>query len=158
VTRSEREEQERVLARLRRDARVLAREFALPLRALDAERPQVRRRYGICFADGRIRVRLRHVKTRELLKYSSLVDTLCHELAHLRHMNHGLRFRAFYRRILDHARRAGIYRPAPHGVRPPESIGLQVPSVRVPLRAIAREPRPRAAAPARAGPVQLDLF
>ncbi|MGH6693185.1 MAG: Wss1p-related putative metallopeptidase, partial [Gammaproteobacteria bacterium] len=115
MTRREREEQERALASLRRDARILAREFALPLRTLDAEKPQVRRRYGICFADGRIQIRLRHVKTRELLKYSSLVDTLCHELAHLRHMNHGLRFQAFYRRILDYARRSGIYRPAPRG-------------------------------------------
>jgi predicted metal-dependent hydrolase len=156
VTRSEREEQERVLASLRRDALVLARQFALPLRALDAERPQVRRRYGICFADGRIRIRLRHVKTRELLKYSSLVDTLCHELAHLRHMNHGLRFQAFYRRILDYARRTEIYRPALRGERPMAATG---PMFRAPLRAIARE-RPRVVAPAAIPkrPLQLDLF
>ena len=45
------------------------------------------------------------------LKYSSLVNTLCHELAHLRHFNHGLRFRAFYAELLEYARREGIYQP-----------------------------------------------
>jgi hypothetical protein len=154
VTRSEHAEQEQVLSRLRRDARILAREFALPLRALEAERPQVRRRYGICFADGRIRIRLRHVKTRELLRYSSLVDTLCHELAHLRHMNHGLRFQSFYRRILAYARRVGIYRPAQRAapMGPPPFPSL----LRLPDGAIARERR--RAPPAPPKPVQLDLF
>jgi hypothetical protein len=39
------------------------------------------------------------------------VNTLCHELAHLRHFNHGPRFKAFYFEILDGARALGIYRP-----------------------------------------------
>jgi hypothetical protein len=39
------------------------------------------------------------------------VNTLCHELAHLRHFNHGLRFRAFYGELLEFARREGIYQP-----------------------------------------------
>jgi hypothetical protein len=41
------------------------------------------------------------------------VNTLCHELAHLRHFNHGPRFKAFYFRLLDFARAEGIYRPGP---------------------------------------------
>jgi predicted metal-dependent hydrolase len=147
VTSIERVEQERVLSRLRRDALILAARFALPLRSLDPERPQVRRRYGICYADGRIRIRLRHVRTRELLKYSSLVDTLCHELAHLRHMNHGLRFQAFYRKILYQARELGIYAPAPRRVL----------IVRAEIRATARvAPMTREKSPA--APQQLDLF
>jgi predicted metal-dependent hydrolase len=155
VTRAERDEQERVLQRLRRDARFLAYHFELPLRSLDAERPQVRRRYGICFVDGRIRIRLRHVKTRRLLKYSSLVDTLCHELAHLRHMNHGLRFQSFYRRILAHARRQGIYRPSPRvELAPPVRVE---PLPRLPEGAIARR-RPRVVAAARPQTIQLELF
>jgi predicted metal-dependent hydrolase len=152
VTRSERYEQERVLERLRRDARILAGFFALPLRSLDAERPQVRRRYGICFVDGRIRIRLRHVKTRQLLKYSSLVDTLCHELAHLRHMNHGLRFQSFYRRILAHARRVGIYRPAPRSAATPTPLPPS--PARLPAGAIGRARR----LAVRPIPTQLDLF
>jgi hypothetical protein len=113
LTLQERLEQERVVRGLRRDAAVLAGHFRLPLRDLRAEQPRVKRRYGICYADGTIRIRLRHATTGQLLKYSSLVDTLCHELAHLRHFDHGPRFRSFYQRILAHARRADIYRPAP---------------------------------------------
>jgi predicted metal-dependent hydrolase len=71
----------------------------------------VKRRYGICYADGRIAVRLKHVKTGKALKYSSLINTVCHELAHLRHFNHGPRFKAFYFQILDYARRERIYTP-----------------------------------------------
>ena len=85
--------------------------FGLRYKEIAAERANVKRRYGVCFADGSIRIRLRHTLTGRSLKYSSLVNTLCHELAHLRHFNHGLRFRAFYRELLEFARREGIYRP-----------------------------------------------
>ncbi len=140
--RVERDEQQAVLQRLRRDARLLAERFKLGLRALDAEGPRVKRRYGICYEDGSIRVRLRHASTGQLLKYSALVDTLCHELAHLRHFDHGVQFQALYRRILSYARRGGIYAAAPRG------------------RAPARGPSPEPALapqPAR-GPLQLELF
>ena len=106
-----------LIARLNRDAQLLARHFGLHYRSVEAEHANVKRRYGICYDDGTIRIRLRHVVTREPLKYSSLVNTLCHELAHLRHFNHGPRFKALYLRILEHARVAGIYRPCPREVR-----------------------------------------
>jgi predicted metal-dependent hydrolase len=101
------------MERLNRDAERLADRFQLRYRAIEAERPNVKRRYGVCFSDGTIRIRLWHVVTRKPLKYSSLVNTLCHELAHLRHFNHGVRFKAFYLKILEHARREGIYQPGP---------------------------------------------
>jgi len=130
--------------------------FGLRYRAIEPERPHVRRRLGVCYADGTIRIRLFHARTGLPLKYSSLVDTLCHELAHLRHFNHGRRFQALYRRILEHARRAGIYRPGPG-----EAPGLE------PGRETRRPPAlpdrvatraPRAARTARALPEQLALF
>ena len=102
-----------LLDRLNRDAVRIAERFALRYRAIEAERPHVRSRYGVCYADGRIRIRLRHAATGRSLKYSSLVNTLCHELAHLRHFNHGPRFKVFYLRLLDFARAAGIYQPGP---------------------------------------------
>jgi predicted metal-dependent hydrolase len=100
-----------LIERLNLDAERLAQRFALRYRSITAERAGVRNRYGVCYADGAIKIRLRHATTGRPLKYSSLVNTLCHELAHLRHFNHGPRFKAFYFEILDHARALGIYRP-----------------------------------------------
>jgi len=105
------------MARLRRDAEVLSFRFRLAYKEVSPENPRVKRRYGLCTHDGRIFVRLRHVRTGELLKYSSLVNTLCHELAHLRHFNHGPRFKRFYLEILEDARRRGIYQPGPSAPR-----------------------------------------
>jgi predicted metal-dependent hydrolase len=136
-----------LIARLNLDAERIARRFGLRYRAIEAEHPRVRRRYGICYSDGTIRIRLRHAATGQALKYSSLVNTLCHELAHLRHFNHGPRFKDFYLTLLAFARREGIY---------------------IPRTAAAREPRPELPPPARlaapraepepAGPRQLTLF
>ncbi|HKC50276.1 MAG TPA: M48 family metallopeptidase [Myxococcota bacterium] len=145
------EARERALERLRRHALLLARAFDLPLRSVDAESARVRRRYGICFADGRIRIRLHQLRAPELLKYSVMVDTLCHELAHLRHLNHGERFWRLYRRILAYARRQGIYRPGPEPSAP-RAAAFETLPVEI-TRALPREPARR---PAPLG--QLELF
>jgi len=108
-------EDRETMERLRSWCVELAREFGLRVHALEPEREGVNEHYGICYSDGLIRIRLRHATTGRLLKESSLVDTLCHELAHLRHMNHGLRFRRLYERILRRARKSGYYRPGPQG-------------------------------------------
>jgi hypothetical protein len=99
------------MARLEADALRICARFDLRYRVLEAERANVKRRYGVCFSDGTIRIRLRHVTSGKSLKYSSLVNTLCHELAHLRHFNHGPRFQTFYARLLEWARREQIYQP-----------------------------------------------
>lgn len=100
-----------LMARLERDAAIIAARFGLRYRTIEPERPHVRRRYGVCYRDGTIRIRLFHVVTGKPLRYSSLVATLCHELAHLRHFDHSPRFRAFNLHVLEWAREAGIYRP-----------------------------------------------
>lgn len=99
------------MARLRADARRIAQRFGLEYEAVEAEGARVKRRYGSCHKDGRIKIRLTHARTGRPLKYSSMIDTLCHELAHLKHFNHSPRFRALYYKILDWARRERIYRP-----------------------------------------------
>jgi len=104
-----------LIARLNRDAQKIAWRFGLNYRSIEPERANVKSRYGICYEDGAIKIRLRHAVTRRPLRYSSLVSTLCHELAHLRHFNHGVRFRAFNMELLEFAREQGIYRPAKRG-------------------------------------------
>jgi len=99
--------------KLRSMAAALAAQFGLRFTSVDAEADGVVQHYGICYADGRIRIRLRHATTGRLLKESSLVDTLCHELAHLRHFDHSPRFRRYYEKVLAEARRRGWYRPGP---------------------------------------------
>jgi predicted metal-dependent hydrolase len=108
-----RDENAAAIEKLRGMAASLASHFGLKYSAIDAEQEGVVAHYGICYADGRIRIRLRHATTGRILKESSLVDTLCHELAHLKHFDHSLRFRRYYQRILDEARRRGWYKPGP---------------------------------------------
>ena len=128
---------------LTRDAERIAARFELEYQSIQAERAGINGHYGICDSDGVIKIRLRHAKTGRPLKYSSLVNTLCHELAHLRHFDHGPRFKAFYFRLLEFARAEGIYQP----------------------RRLGPANEPVAASPARtgdtsmpAGPSQLELF
>lgn len=129
----DRETSQALMARLRGDADRICAQFGLRLGSLEPESPRVRSRYGICYSDGSVRIRLRHVKTGQPLRYSSLVNTLCHELAHLRHLNHGPRFRALYGRILEWARREGIYRP--HGLEGSQSVAAPPPPrLREPLQ------------------------
>lgn len=99
------------LSRLRKIGFELARAFELRFASIEAEQEGVNEHYGVCYRDGVIRIRLRHAKTGRMLKESSLVDTLCHELAHLRHFDHSPRFHRYYRRILREARERGHYRP-----------------------------------------------
>ena len=147
-----------ILERLRRDAELLCSRFELALRSLDPEGRRVKRRYGICYEDGSIRIRLRHATTGRLLKYSALVDTLCHELAHLRHFDHGARFQALYERILGYARRNGLYRPGRRDQpRPRVAPGsLVVPSGPELQPALPWGEPPRKEPPKR--PFQLELF
>ena len=130
-----------LIERLNGDAERIAARYGLRYASITAERANVKSRYGVCYSDGAIKIRLRHATTGRPLKYSSLVNTLCHELAHLRHFDHGPRFKAFYFEILDYARAVGIYRPSP---------GPHPSSAPPPVR--------RRSQPPPSGPQQLPLF
>jgi predicted metal-dependent hydrolase len=138
----DRESSLHLIAQLNRDAERIAGRFGLRYKSIEAERANVKNRYGICYADGGIKIRLRHSVTGRALKYSSLVNTLCHELAHLRHFNHGERFKAFYLQLLDFARAEGVYRPGRSRAEPAAAAARPPPS----------EP------PRLARPLQLGLF
>jgi predicted metal-dependent hydrolase len=130
-----------LVEQLNRDGERIARHFELRYQSISAERANVTSRYGSCCEEGTIKIRLCHAVTGKPLKYSSLVNTLCHELAHLRFFNHGDRFKLFYQQLVEWARAEGIYRP------------------RRPAHEPAETKRPRAIAePEPTGPVQLGLF
>lgn len=143
-----------LIERLNRDAARIAGRFGLRYRSIEAERPNVKSRYGVCYADGRIRIRLRHAATGRSLKYSSLVNTLCHELAHLRHFDHGPRFKVFYLRLLDFARVEGIYEPGRPAYADRGAVRAEpgAPPRTGPSRGPTAPSRPAG------GPFQLDLF
>jgi len=156
----DRRTRQELIERLRADGRRIALRFGLRYRSIQAERANVTRRYGVCFSDGEIRIRLRHVRTGRPLKYSSLVNTLCHELAHLRHFHHGESFKRFYLELLAWARAEGIYRPGRSGPRAPR-IAPEAGLAGSPRAAAASRPRRRRRAPgttAPEGPQQLGLF
>lgn len=152
------------MGRLERDAERICARFRLRYRALEPERSNVRSRYGVCFSDGTIRIRLSHATTGRPLKYSSLVNTLCHELAHLRHFHHGPSFQHFYGQILEWARGEGIYRPRapfppprpPPRPPPSEACGPRTSAQRTPAFGPSSAIRPRRGRPAETG--QLELF
>ena len=109
---SKQAEGRRIMKRLRQDAKQITRHFRLTFKELKAERSDAYGHYGICYDDGTIRIRLRHATSGKPLKYSSLINTLCHELAHLRYFDHGDDFKRLYLEILGYARERGIYTPS----------------------------------------------
>jgi hypothetical protein len=118
------EENRRMMRRLRTWGENLGRRFGLRYKSIEAERDGINGHFGVCYEDGVIRIRLRHAKTGRLLKESSLVDTLCHELAHLRFLDHSIRFRRLYEQILATARELGYYRPGPLKPARPKQLYL----------------------------------
>jgi len=146
-----------LMGRLECDAQRICARFSLRYRVLEPERANVKRRYGVCFSDGTIRIRLNHAATKRPLKYSSLVNTLCHELAHLRHFNHGVRFQAFYGQILEWARREGIYRPGP-APRPAESVPIERDAPQPSRSSSRRRPDELRPEKKRSASRQLELF
>ncbi len=106
-----REQRKALMERLQSDGARIAAHFGLTCRGIVAERPGVVGHYGICYEDGLIKIRLQHATRGTPLKYSSLVNTLCHELAHLKFFDHQEGFRRFYAGLLAWARAQGIYRP-----------------------------------------------
>ncbi len=136
-----RKQDEQLLVQLRGYAARIAAPFGLAVRSLGRTRRDARI-YGSCDTEGNIRIRLRSRMSGSFLKESSLVATLCHELAHLRHFDHGREFVRLYRQLLTHARLHGFYRPAGSGRRAPPVVPQAV-SPALAAKAPRRRPKRR---------------
>lgn len=101
----------KLLAKIRRDARRISKRFKLKYLDVTTEPPDVRDRFGSCDEDKIIRIRLYRLRDGKFFKYWNLINTLCHELAHLRHMNHRKDFKELNKTILTWARAQRIYVP-----------------------------------------------
>ena len=101
----------RLLSKIRKQGKRIARRFRLKYIDITTEHPLVRARYGSCDEDKVIRIRLHNLRDGKFLKYRNLVHTLCHELAHLKHMDHGKNFKQLNTKILEWARAQRIYNP-----------------------------------------------
>ena len=100
-----------LLARIRRDAKRISKRFKLRYLDVTTEPPDVRDRYGSCDGERVIRIRLHKLKDGRFMKYWNLINTLCHEMAHLRHMDHSKHFKELNQQILAWARTTRIYDP-----------------------------------------------
>ena len=151
-----REERRVLMESLNRDGLRIATHFGLRFRAILAERTGVVGHYGICHEDGLIKIRLVHATRGTPLKYSSLVNTLCHELAHLKYCDHKDNFRRFYAKLLQWARKQEIYRP--RGVVPQEPCGLSPAERREVLESLRQSVSGGPCEERVAGSSQLPLF
>jgi predicted metal-dependent hydrolase len=101
-----------LLSKIRKDARRIAKRFKLRYLALEPEPKRIRSRYGSCDHKKVIRIRLHTARDGRFLQYPNLIHTLCHELAHLRHMDHGRNFKVLNQKILNWAKDQKIYNSA----------------------------------------------
>lgn len=85
---------DRALQRLEPETRQLAASAALPLTGVSVGDP--RTRWGSCAASGRIRYSWRLIMMPDMVRAS----IVAHEVAHLRHMNHGPHFHRFAEELL----------------------------------------------------------
>lgn len=100
-----------LLAKIRLDARRISKRFKLRYLDVTTELPDVRDRFGSCDEDKIIRIRLCKLRDGKFIKYWNLIHTLCHELAHLKYMNHRKDFKELNKTILSWAKAQRIYVP-----------------------------------------------
>ncbi len=87
---------------LRRIARLVCKQFDLEpksIKLFEYDDPEAKRSWGLCYPDGSIKISLRGRRKR-ICKIETMVDTLLHELAHLKHRNHSKAFHKYYRRLV----------------------------------------------------------
>lgn len=87
---------------VKRITKILAKDFGVKVRRV-YEMPNTDRRFGLCSDDKSIGIRILKYKSSKVLKNSTILDTICHELAHLVVWNHGRKHRTVLRLMLCRA-------------------------------------------------------
>ena len=99
------------LKKIQRDVKPILSEFNLSYRGLKESTAEG----SLGFNRGGGQVIALNVRQKrfpmKLRKYSAVMATMIHELAHVRHMNHGPKFKMFEAELMVWARKKGIYKP-----------------------------------------------
>ena len=83
----------------RKLARPICKKFKLShknLHLFEHDDPERVKSRGICWEDGKIELDFRSKNSKSFAKIETIIDTVVHELAHLRHMEHDKKFWDFF--------------------------------------------------------------
>jgi len=86
---------------VRKIVKKLIETFDLPKCSV-TELPNTVRHFGECYDTKRIKIRLKYYKKNRDLSRNTIIDTICHELSHLAHFDHGRDFKRLYNIILSY--------------------------------------------------------